>query len=75
MADYELKIINQTEQVNQLSAISVSFFVAMEPILITEKDILVKRPACFDKNRAKFSNDRNKKPVFGNLKDITDDIV
>lgn len=75
MADYEFKVMNQIELVNRMSPLAVSFFVGAEPIIITEKDILVKNPSCFDRNRASLSNNRFKKPIRGNLKNIRDNIV
>lgn len=75
MADREFRLLNVAHTYNQLTIKQASIFVGIEPIVITEKSLLAKQEACFDKNRARFSNDRNKKPILGNLKDIKDQIV
>lgn len=75
MADREFTLLDVAYAYNQMTVKQVSVFVGIDPIVITEKSLLAKQEACFDKNRARFSNDRNKKPVLGNLKDIKDQIV
>lgn len=75
MADYSFRIVNQVVLKNNLTALGAGFFVGQDPIIITEKDILVKKESCFDRNRAGINNNRFKKPIRGNLKNIRDDVV